>query len=90
MTYPLSHSILAKDHCGALVDLANDSLVDGEIVLRHASARYNGTHSTELLTTAIVNDIAAHDVSRPLFACEHKFADLSLYYTRFFPTLNAL
>jgi arylsulfatase A-like enzyme len=69
VSYPLSPHVLAKDRCGALVDLANDTLDSktGNIVLRHADSKYNGTHSTELLATQVVLDIESHDKSRPLF-----------------------
>lgn len=69
VTYPLMHT---KDRCGALVDLANDTLdaTTGRIILRHADASLNGTHSTELLAKQVVDDIAGHDTSRPLFVCE--------------------
>eukprot|EP01046_Picozoa_sp_COSAG06_P038442 COSAG06_NODE_4437_length_4269_cov_6.887290_4_plen_108_part_00 len=70
VSYPLSESLLKKDGCGALVDLANDTLdqATGEVVCRHASASYNGTHSTELLSRAVVNDVLAHNTTRPLFS----------------------
>jgi hypothetical protein len=69
VTYPLKHT---TDHCGALVDLANDTLdaETGKVSLRHADAACNGTHSTELLATQVVQDINKHDTSRPLFVCE--------------------
>lgn len=67
-THPLSDSVLRRDRCGALVDLADDKLVDGEIVLRHADPALNGTHSTELMTARVVNDIKFHNTSKPLYA----------------------
>ena len=59
-TYPAAHS---KDRCGALVDFANDSRVDGEVVTRPADLALNGSHSTPLLAAAVVRDIEAHDAS---------------------------
>lgn len=37
-------------------------------MLRHAAASHNGTHSTELLSRAVIHDLERHDVTRPLFA----------------------
>ena len=69
VSWPLSKTLLKKDQCGALVDLANDTLdVSGAMLLRHADASCNGTHSTELQSREVVRDIERHDVSRPLFA----------------------
>lgn len=75
VTYPLMHT---KDQCGALVDLANDTLdaATGKAILRHADASCNGTHSTELLATQVIHDINAHDTSRPLFVCETLSLDI--------------
>ena len=61
VTWPLSDALLAKDRCGALVDLANDTRgPDGEIVLRHAPASCNGTHSTELMAAQVVASPGRH------------------------------
>ena len=69
VSFPLSRKVLAKDQCGALVDLANDTLsASGNVILRHADASCNGTHSTELLATQVIKDIGSHDLSRPIFA----------------------
>lgn len=75
VTYPLMHT---TDHCGALVDLANDTLdaASGKVILRHADVSCNGTHSTELLATQVVHDINRHDSSRPLFVCETQAGNL--------------
>ena len=61
-----------KDHCGALVDLANDTFdaARGKVILQHADTSLNGTHSTELLATQVIKDIREHNTARPLFTCE--------------------
>jgi hypothetical protein len=63
-THPAAGS---DDGCGALVDYANDSATGG---LRPASPALNGTHSTEVLATAVVRDVRAARLelaaSRPL------------------------